>query len=118
MSFKIRDYQHPIDAAWFLEVTNTWQIPPLTLEQYLQREEQRPASEQPLEKILLEVNGLTCGFVQVNPHSFVPPGWVGLSADRASRASSTWLWTNPVDGTRAAASKAFFERRRGICARR
>ena len=77
MGFKIRDYQHPEDATEFLEVMNTWQVPQLTLEQYLEREQQRPASEQPLEKILLEVDGVVCGFAQVIPHSFVPPGWAG-----------------------------------------
>ena len=77
MSFKIRDYQHPEDATKFLEVMNTWQVPQLTLEQYLEREQQRPASEQPLEKILLEVAGVVCGFAQVIPHSFVPPSWAG-----------------------------------------
>ena len=77
MGFKIRDYQHPEDATKFLEVMNTWQVPQLTLEQYLEREQQRPASEQPLENILLEVAGVVCGFAQVIPHSFVPPGWAG-----------------------------------------
>ena len=63
----------------------------------MQREEQRLASEQPLEKILLEVNGLTCGFVQVNPHSFVPPGWVGLllivHPEHRQRGYGQILWT-------------------------
>ncbi len=97
MTFKIRNYQHPEDAAGFLEVWNTWQVPPLTLEQYLQREEQRPASERPLEKILLEVDGLVCGFAQVIPHLFVPPGWVAtglvLHPEHRKRGYGQALWS-------------------------
>ncbi len=78
MGFKIRDYEHANDALAFLRVFNTWQTSPLTLEQYLQREKQRAAAEQPLEKVLLEVEDLVCGFAQVIPHSFVPPGWASM----------------------------------------
>ena len=87
MSFKIRDYQHTHDTAAFLEVLNTWKNLPLTLEQYLAPEAQRAVTEQPLEKILIELEGLVCGFAEVIPDSLVPPGWarVGIVTYREHR---------------------------------
>jgi GNAT superfamily N-acetyltransferase len=96
MTYIIRDYQHPQDARAFLAVSNRVQNPPMTLEQYLEREQQRPVAERPLEKLLLEVDGLICGFAQVIPHSFVPPGWAGMGLvvhpEHRSRGYGQALW--------------------------
>jgi L-amino acid N-acyltransferase YncA len=79
MNYSIRDYQHPEDAAALLEISNTWQVPPLTLAQFLEREAQRPVAESPLKRFVLEVDGVICGYAQVIPHGFVPPNWAGAS---------------------------------------
>lgn len=77
MTYIIRDYRHPEDASALLKISNTWQTPPLTLEQFLEREDQRPVDEFPLERFVLETNGVICGYAQVIPHGFVPPKWAG-----------------------------------------
>jgi GNAT superfamily N-acetyltransferase len=77
MTYSIRDYQHPEDASALLEISNAWQVPPMTLVQFLEREAQRPVSEFPLERFVLETDGTICGYAQVIPHGFVPPNWAG-----------------------------------------
>jgi GNAT superfamily N-acetyltransferase len=77
MTYTIRAYQHSEDALAFLEISNTWQTPPLTLAQFLEREDQRAENEMPLERFVLEANGEIRGYAQIIPHGFVPPNWAG-----------------------------------------
>jgi L-amino acid N-acyltransferase YncA len=96
MIYTIRDYQHPEDASALLEISNTWQTPPLTLAQFLEREEQRAENEIPLERFVLETNGAICGYAQVIPHGFVPPNWAGAGVmvhpDQHQKGYGQLLW--------------------------
>jgi GNAT superfamily N-acetyltransferase len=96
MTYRIRDYQHPADASALLEISNAWQVPPMTLEQFLAREAQRPVSESPLERFVLETDGVVCGYAQIIPHSFVPPNWAGagimVHPDQRHKGYGQILW--------------------------
>jgi GNAT superfamily N-acetyltransferase len=96
MTYQIRDYAHPEDARALLEISNTWQVPPLTLEQFLEREEQRPVAEAPLERLVLETDGAIRGYAQVIPHGFVPPNWAGAGVmvhpDQRQKGYGQILW--------------------------
>lgn len=96
MTYTIRDYQHPEDAPALLEISNTWQTPPLTLEQFLEREAERSVDELPLERFVLETNGVICGYAQVIPHGFVPPNWAGAGVmvhpDHRQKGYGLILW--------------------------
>jgi GNAT superfamily N-acetyltransferase len=96
MNYSIREYQHPEDAPALLEISNTWQVPPLTLEQFLEREAQRPVAESPLERFVLETNGAICGYAQIIPHGFVPPNWAGagimVHPDQRQKGYGQILW--------------------------
>jgi GNAT superfamily N-acetyltransferase len=96
MTYIIRDYQHPEDASALLEISNTWQTPPLTLAQFLEREDQRAENEIPLERFVLEANGAICGYAQVIPHGFVPPNWAGAGVmvhpDQRRQGYGQILW--------------------------
>jgi GNAT superfamily N-acetyltransferase len=96
MTYQIRDYQHPKDAPALLEISNTWQVPPLTLEQFLEREQQRPVAESPLERFVLEAGNVICGYAQVIPHGFVPPNWAGtgimVHPDQRHKGYGQILW--------------------------
>jgi GNAT superfamily N-acetyltransferase len=96
MTYTIRDYQHPEDARALLEISNTWQTPPLTLAQFLEREDQRAENEIPLERFVLEVSGVICGYAQVIPHGFVPPNWAGAGVmvhpDQRQQGYGQILW--------------------------
>ncbi len=96
MNHTIRDYQHPEDAPALLEISNAWQIPPLTLAQFLEREAQRAVAESPLERFVLETDGAICGYAQVIPHGFVPPNWAGtgimVHPDQRQKGYGQILW--------------------------
>jgi GNAT superfamily N-acetyltransferase len=96
MTYAIRDYQHPEDAPALLEISNTWQTPPLTLAQFLEREDQRAVDELPLERFVLELSGVICGYAQVIPHGFVPPNWAGagimVHPDQRNKGYGQILW--------------------------
>jgi GNAT superfamily N-acetyltransferase len=96
MTYTIREYQHPADAKALLEISNTWQVPPLTLPQFLEREEQRPVAESPLERFVLEAGNMICGYAQVIPHGFVPPNWAAVGVmvhpDERQKGYGQILW--------------------------
>lgn len=96
MTYTIREYQHPEDAPALLEISNTWQTPPMTLAQFLEREDQRAENEIPLERFVLEANGVIRGYAQVIPHGFVPPRWAGAGVmvhpDQRQQGYGQILW--------------------------
>lgn len=96
MTCTIRDYQHSEDAPALLEISNAWQVPAMTLEQFLERENQRSIDELPLERFVLEKDGAICGYAQVIPHGFVPPNWAGagimVHPDQRNKGYGQILW--------------------------
>ncbi len=68
----------------------------MTLEQFLEREDQRSLDELPLERFVLEADGAICGYAQVIPHGFVPPNWAGagimVHPDQRHKGYGQLLW--------------------------